>query len=464
MHAIEPSRSLRSTGRHAMTDLRPLDTGFIELEDADWHVSLGIGVVAIMDGSPPPREHILDALQRQLREVPRLRQRVHRAPLDVTTPTWEPDPDFDLGHHIRWAALPAPRDESALWELVALELEERLDRDRPLWQCVVVEELRGNRWALIVKAHHSLLDGVSGMAMFERLCEPVAEDGCPAMHERPPRQRPGLALSGLLRLPVAVPSAMLTTVRRLVPVGVAVVKPGPASSLNGPIGHQRRYTAIRLPLPTVARIGAKYEVTVNDVVLSAIAGGYRDLLLARGEEPTADLLRILVPVSMRSEHAKYVLDNRVSALLPYLPIHVGDPVERLRLVHATMREHKSSGASSAEHDVLAVARWLPFAPVAWALRILGKLPQRSVGAVATNVPGPRHPLNLLGRRVLELLPAVPIALRLRTAVAILSYHDQLAIGITGDYDTTSDIDVLALGIQRAIDQLASRVGDDRSGD
>lgn len=167
---------------------------------------------------------------------------------------------------------------------------------------------------------------------------------------------------------------------------------------------------------------------------------------------------------MRSEHAKYVLDNRVSALLPYLPIHVGDPVERLRLVHATMREHKSSGASSAEHDVLAVARWLPFAPVAWALRILGKLPQRSVGAVATNVPGPRHPLNLLGRRVLELLPAVPIALRLRTAVAILSYHDQLAIGITGDYDTTSDIDVLALGIQRAIDQLASRVGDDPPGE
>ncbi|CCF63664.1 wax ester/triacylglycerol synthase family O-acyltransferase [Nocardia cyriacigeorgica] len=438
-----------------MTDLRPLDSGFMELEDADWRVSLGIGVVAIMAGSPPPRDQFFDALERQIREVPRLRQRVHRAPLDIATPAWEPDPNFDLGHHLRWAALPTPRDESALWELVAVELEERLDRDRPLWQCVVVEEVSDDRRALIVKAHHSLLDGVSGVAMFERLCEPVTEQTRPTvLRQQPQRTRP--SLSAMLRLPAAIPGAVLTTIRNLAPVGAAVVKPGPGSSLNGPIGHQRRYTAVRVPLSTVSRISAAHAVTVNDVVLSAIAGGYRDVLLGRGEEPTVHLLRILVPVSMRAEHAKYVLDNRVSALLPYLPVHCPDPVERLRLVHETMQEHKSSGASSAERNVLSVARWLPFAPVAWTLRLVGKLPQRGVGAIATNVPGPRHALTLHGCRVLELLPAVPIAMRLRTAVAILSYADQLAVGITGDYDTTGDIDVLAAGIKRSIEELALR--------
>ncbi|WP_280235996.1 wax ester/triacylglycerol synthase family O-acyltransferase [Nocardia cyriacigeorgica] len=446
-----------------MTELRPLDSGFIELEDADQRVSLGIGVVAIMAGAPPPRPVFAAALAERLRAVPRLRQRVHRAPLDMTTPTWEDDPAFDLAHHLRWAGLPAPGDDATLWELVAIELEERLDRDRPLWQCVVVEGLCEGRWALIIKAHHSLLDGVSGVAMFERLCEPVAAQAQPtARGGGQVGERSGL--SGLLRLPFAVPGMLFTTMRSLLPVGAAVVKPSPVSSLNGPIGRQRRYTAVRVSLPVVTRIGAAYGVTVNDVVLAAIAGGYRELLLARGEEPTADLLRILVPVSMRAEHAKYVLDNRVSAVLPYLPIDVGDPIDRLHVVHATMAANKSSGASSAEHNLLEAARWLPFAPVAWTLRLVGKLPQRGVGAIATNVPGPRHPLTLHGHRVLELLPAVPIAMRLRTAVAILSYHDRLAIGITGDYDTTADLDVLAAGIRRAVDELASRVDTERTDD
>ncbi|NEW37696.1 wax ester/triacylglycerol synthase family O-acyltransferase [Nocardia cyriacigeorgica] len=440
-----------------MTELRPLDSGFIELEDADWRVSLGIGVVAIMAGSPPPREVFACALGRRLEDVPRLRQRVHRAPLDMATPNWEDDPHFDLAHHLRWAALPAPGDDATLWELMAVELEERLDRDRPLWQCVVVEGLSEDRWAVIVKAHHSLLDGVSGVAMFEQLCEPVSGDARPAVHGTP-QVHEQKGFSGLLRLPMAMPGLLVTTVRSLLPVGAAVVKPGPVSSLNGPIGHQRRYRAVRVSLPVVAGIGKRYGATVNDVVLAAIAGGYRDLLLERGEEPTPHGLRILVPVSMRAEHAKYVLDNRVSAVLPYLPVDHADPVGRLRAVHSTMQAHKSSGASSAEHTVLSVARWFPFAPVAWTLRLVAKLPQRGVGALATNVPGPRHALTLHGRRVLELLPAVPIALRLRTAIAILSYDDKLAFGITGDYDTTADIDVLAQGIQRSVDELAVRAG------
>ncbi|MEV3964436.1 wax ester/triacylglycerol synthase family O-acyltransferase [Nocardia sp. NPDC050193] len=446
-----------------MTELRALDTGFIELEDADRRISLGIAVVAILDGPPPSRDAFTATLGQRLGGMPRMKQRVHRAPLDVTAPQWEDDPAFDIAHHIRWTALPRPGDEETLWELVATEIEERLDRDHPLWQCVVVEGLTGDRWALVLKAHHSLVDGISGVAVFANLCDPppsAAGKRTPARRaHRPPK------LSALLKLPLSMPGIAFGTVRRLVPVGAAVFEPGPVSSLNGPIGHRRRYTAVRVSLPVVADIGAKYRVTVNDVVLAAITASYRELLLARGETPTAHGLRILVPVSMRAEHAKYVLDNRVSAVLPYLPIDRTDAVDRLRAVHAAMQTQKSGGAASAEHTVLGLAQWLPFAAVAWTLRLATRLPQRGVAAVATNVPGPRHELTLQGREVLELLPAVPIAMRLRTAIAILSYHDHLVFGITGDYDTTPDIAMLADGIRSAVGELAARAacGRDSSG-
>ncbi|MET8796335.1 wax ester/triacylglycerol synthase family O-acyltransferase [Nocardia sp. NPDC004568] len=439
-----------------MNELRPLDTGFIELEDADRRISLGIAVTAVLAGPPPRREEFAALLTARIAGMPRMRQRVRRTVLDLAAPEWEDDPAFDLGHHLRWTALPRPGQDSALCELVAAEIEERLDRDRPLWECVVVEGLADDRWAVILKAHHSLVDGVSGLAVFETLCDPGPVDDAPARRGRPVRKRPEHA--GWAKLPTALPAAVFGTVRSLVPVGAAVLRQGPVSSLNGPIGHRRRYTAVRLPLPVVSAIGAAYHVTVNDVVLAAITTGYRELLRGRGEEPAAHPLRILVPVSMRSGHAKYVMDNRVSAVLPDLPVDRADPVDRLRVVHMTMKAHKSGGAPGAEHLVLKLARGLPFAAVAWTLRLVARFPQHGVAGLATNVPGPRHALTLRGRPVLELLPAVPIAMRLRTAIAILSYHDHLVFGITGDYDSTPDIDVLATGIRGAVRELAARAG------
>ncbi|WP_084486881.1 wax ester/triacylglycerol synthase family O-acyltransferase [Nocardia sienata] len=439
-----------------MNELRPLDTGFIELEDADRRISLGIAVTAVLAGPPPRHEEFAALLNTRIADIPRLRQRVRRTALDLAAPEWEDDVDFDLARHLRWVTLPRPAQDSTLWELVAAEIEERLDRDRPLWECVAVEGLAGDRWAVILKAHHSLVDGISGVAVFETLCDPRPGDDrrvrrFEGVREEP--QRPGWA-----KLPAALPAAVVGTVRSLVPVGAALLGSGPVSSLNGPIGHRRRYTAVRVSLPVVSGIGAVYHVTVNDVVLAAITAGYRELLLGRAEEPAAHTLRILVPVSMRAEHAKHVMDNRVSAVLPDLPVGRADPVDRLRVVHMTMEAHKSGGAPGAEHLVLGLARGLPFAAVAWTLRLAARFPQHGVAGLATNVPGPRHPLALQGRPVLELVPAVPIAMRLRTAIAILSYHDHLVFGITGDYDSTPDIDVLAAGIRGAVQELAERAG------
>ncbi|MGK8524866.1 wax ester/triacylglycerol synthase family O-acyltransferase [Nocardia asteroides] len=443
-----------------MTELRPLDSGFMELEDADRHISLGIGAVAIISGAPPSRNEFTGILAGGVGQNARLRQKVRRAPLDLARPVWEDDPQFDLAHHVRWTALPTPGDESALCELVATELEERLDRDHPLWQCVVVEHLAGNRWALLVKAHHSLVDGVSGIAVFRSLCDPAPgerTDSAPEPRARTEVRWPDL-LREVTRLPVVAPRSVLGLVRGLAPLASAAVSPAAGCSLNGPIGRQRRYVVARAALPDVHEIGAAFGVTVNDVVLASVAAAYRDLLIGRNEPPAPDKLRILVPVSTRSEHAKYTLDNRVWAMLPFLPIDVADPIERLQVIRARMVRHKSGGEAQAENSVLALAGLLPFAPMAWSLRLLARLPQRMVGALVTNVPGPREQLSIRGREVVELLPAIPIAMRLRTGIAVLSYAGHLAFGITGDYDTAPDLAVLAEGIEREIRRLYEHAG------
>ncbi|MGW5224013.1 wax ester/triacylglycerol synthase family O-acyltransferase [Nocardia niigatensis] len=432
-----------------MTELSPLDTGFMEMEDTDRHISLGIGAVAIIEGPPPTRESFRAGLDRGLELHGRLRQRVRRTPWDLAAPVWEDDPKFDLAHHIRWTALPEPGDEAALCELVAVALAERFDRDHPLWGVVVVENLSGNRWAMIVLAHHSMVDGISGITLFESFCDPVATGSQPA---RERSSRGGLfgAVARTVGQSLTVPGAVVGAVRTLVPVVYWAVAPAPDSSLNGPIGRQRRYVAERTSLAEVREIATDFGVTINDVAVAAITAAYRRLLQIRGETPAPGKLRILVPVSMRADDAKYIPDNRVSAMIVQLPIEFESPVERLTATHERIAGHRSRGEAEAEKSLLALADQLPFAVAAWVFRTASRFPQRGVGALATNIPGPRHWLTLGGRKVLEIWPAIPIAMRVRTTVAILSYADQLNFGVTGDYDTTPDIDEIASGIATEI--------------
>ncbi|WP_280339602.1 wax ester/triacylglycerol synthase family O-acyltransferase [Nocardia neocaledoniensis] len=444
-----------------MSELHPLDGGFLELEDADRHISMGIGAVAVMAGPAPTRSEFADWLRARLDRVGRLRERVRESRWELAAPVWEADPHFDLAHHVRWTALPEPSDDAALREVVATELAERLDRDHPLWRCVVVERLAGDRWALIVQAHHAMVDGISGITLFERLCDPVEDE--PATEASPRSAGPAAGWLDLAvrvaRLPVVAPRWAISTARSLVPVVYAAVAPSASSSLNGPIGRQRRYVVARASLTEVRAIGTAFSASVNDVALAAVTSAYRTLLTRRGEDPTARRVRVLIPVSVRGSTADHVLDNRVSAIIPHLPVEVSDPVARLAAVRARIAHHRARGEADAERSMLAVAESLPYAAVALAFRLAGHFPQRSVTALATNVPGPSRRLTLNRSPVLEILPCVPIAMRLRTTIAILSYDDRLVFGITGDYDSTPDIDVLAEGIESGIAELLAAVAD-----
>ena len=218
-----------------------------------------------------------------------------------------------------------------------------------------------------------------------------------------------------------------------------------------------------MPIDVVREIRKHIDATLNDVVLGVLAGAYRDLLVHRGEDPDVTVLRSLVPVSVRAPDAHGVLDNRVSAILLELPVHLADPVERVQLVHEEMERLKASHMSEAGELVVRLGDLAPPMVVGplmrAATRLLAQAPQRSVNTVTTNVPGPQLPLYCLGREMLAYYPYVPLSHGVRVGTAILSYNGQLAFGVTGDYDAAPDVDVLAAAVPVGFEELRSLVAE-----
>ncbi|MGN6129174.1 MAG: WS/DGAT domain-containing protein, partial [Nocardioidaceae bacterium] len=260
------------------------------------------------------------------------------------------------------------------------------------------------------------------------------------------------AAAGAVRAPGQLAAAAGRSARGLLAIAGAA-RPVHLSSVTGPLDGSRRYTWTDVSLDDVRTVRGTYGVTVNDVALAAVTGAFRRLLLSRGEQPDAHALRSLVPVSTRAAGEESIPDNRVSLLLPYLPVDVADPVERLRAVHDRVRALQAQHEPEAGGSITTAAQAGPFLPVSWGMRLGFRLPQRAVATVTTNVPGPRSTLYGLGREVETMLPYVPIADRVRIGVAMFSYRGVLTFGITADYQSTPDIDVLASGIGASMREL-----------
>lgn len=459
-----------------MERLSPLDAAFLDAEDEDAHASMAIGSVAVLEGPPPEQEELVAALGQKLALVPRYRQKLRTVPLDLGLPVWVDDPRFDLRYHVRRTALPAPGDDEALCRLMARVMSQRLDRERPLWECWVVEGLRHGRWAMISKVHHCMADGIAGTnmyhAMFDTTAEPDATVVTAEDHWSPPAEPSVLRLaaaavadlvsspveqirllSSALASPRQVSRRIYGTARGLVTL-VRALAPASTTSLNGPIGRHRRYALGRASLADVTAIRTAFHATVNDVALAAISGAFRELLLQRGERPDAHAVRSLVPVSVRTRRDGAGA-NRISLMLAFLPVDIADPVKRLAAVRAHLAGLKASHEAEAGAAITALAAHEPFPPISWGIRLASRLPQRSIVTVTTNVPGPRQPLYVLGRRMLEILPYVPIAVRLRTGVAVLTYCGEVTFGVTSDYDSMPEAAALARGIERGIAELVS---------
>ena len=455
-----------------MDRLNPLDALFVDAEDADPHTSMAIASIAVFEGPAPSHQEFLAYLAGRLPQVPRYRQKLRAVPFRLGRPVWADDPDFDLDYHVRRTALPAPGGDEELAALMARVMSQRLDRDHPLWEYWVAEGLAEDRWALISKVHHCMVDGVSGTDLYRVIFDfspepsPAAADSRAVSAEPSPVQLAALAALDVITLPareaLALTDAMadpagaarqVTDTARALAKLTPAMRPATGSSLSGHIGRQRRYTWARASLDDVKAIKRKLGGTVNDVALAAISGGFRTLLLARGEEPGPHMVRSLVPVSVRAPGEEDVYNNQVSAVLADLPVHLADPVERLAAVQAELLALKTSREAEAGEALTAVGRYTPFPVASWWVRLGFALPQRDIVTVTTNVPGPQQPLYGMGRRIAEIIPYVPIATTLRTGVSIFSYCGKMTFGITGDFATSPDLDVLAHGIEDGISEL-----------
>ena len=446
-----------------MERLSPLDASFLHIEDDA--SPMHIASTAIFEGPPPAHAEILRMVASKLPLVPRYRQRVRFVPFELGRPVWVDDTHFNLDYHVRHTALPTPGSDEQLRNLVGRIMSQNLDRTKPLWESWVVEGLEGGHWALISKSHHAMVDGVSGTDLLAVLLDAEPD---PARAEPPP-WRPVPELSEAEFLGAAIAERMFSPYEAMRSARALVLRPRrllaeiasntrgmnslmrlaaptAATSLNGPIGTHRRYTWSRGSVSEVKAIRAALGGTLNDVVLAAITQGFRELLLSRGEPVQGRTVRTLVPVSVRKADQKGSYDNRVSGMFAELPVGLEDPVERLHSISAQLKGLKESKQAVAGETLTSLAGFAPPALLAAGTRVATRFPQRNLNTVTTNVPGPRVQLYAAGRKMLESFPYVPLAGQIRIGVAIFSYLDSLNFGVTGDYDSTPDLDVLPRGI------------------
>jgi diacylglycerol O-acyltransferase len=464
-----------------MERMKPLDAAFLHGEDEEPGVSLAIASIGVFEGPAPTGDEFTEWMAGRLPLIPRYRQKVRQVPFDLGPPVWVDDPDFDLAYHLRRTALARPGGDAELATLMGRIMSQRLDRDHPLWEYWLVEGLAGGRWALISKLHHCMVDGVSGTDLYRVVLDPSPEPRAPSPDDWTPRPVPSTlalaatavidlgrlpfrqlrALAGAARSPSALVQQARNTLRGVTALAGALVPASP-SSLSGRLSAERRFAFGRSSVDDVSQVRKVLGGTFNDVVLAAVTAGFRRLLIERGEVPDKHTIRTLVPVNVRRPGTENVLDNQVSLLLAELPVHVADPVDRLAAVRRELTALKQEHEADAGAAMVDVARYEPFLALAPPMRIGFRLPQRSIVTVTTNVPGPPFPMYAQGRRLVEVLPYVPIASTLRTGVAIFSYDGRVAFGVTGDYDGATDVWTLARGIEEGMAELVAIARQSRS--
>jgi WS/DGAT/MGAT family acyltransferase len=222
------------------------------------------------------------------------------------------------------------------------------------------------------------------------------------------------------------------------------------------IGPHRRFSWVDADLAQVKAIKSALGGTVNDVVLTVVAGALRELLVRRGRDPDGVELKAMVPVSVRAEAERGALGNRVAAVYAPLPVGLGEPLDRYRAIHATMGDLKASGQAVGAEVITRLAGFAAPTVLDQAARLQAR--QRFFNLTVTNVPGPQFPLYMLGRRLRGFFPQIPLTLNTALGVAIMSYDGRLCFGLTGDYDAMADIDQVASDLEAAIGELAAAAG------
>jgi len=426
----------------------------------------------IFEGPAPSHSEFRDHIASRLHLVPRFRQKLRFIPFDQGRPVWVDDPHLNLDYHVRQSALPAPGSEEQLRNLAARVFSQQLDRSKPLWELWLVEGLHDDRFAIVGKSHHALVDGVSGVDITTVLFDLDADPQGPPASSPPWLARPeptdlkllGDAVRERLTSPKEIVRGVRAALRgpRQVVRGIGattkVIGAGmaaPSSVFNVEIGPHRRFAITQADLADLKRVKDAHGGTVNDVILSIVAGGIGKYLRARGHDTEGLELRALVPVSVRAAEEHGALGNRISAMMAPLPVWSEDPVERLQVLTEEMGDLKSSGQAVGAEILTKLTDFAPSTIASQAARL--QPAQRFFNLVVTNVPGPQFPLYVLGRKMESIFPMVPLARRQALCVGIMSYNGQVNFGLIGDYDAMADLDSFALDLEAATEEVIATV-------
>ena len=413
-----------------------------------------IGALAVLDGSS-----LLDsdgrfrietakrAIEGRLHLLRRFRQVLYEPGRGLGGPLWVDAPVFDLSDHVRVERISATADEAELPRRVARLRRRRLDKSRPLWEISFITGLPDDRIAMFVRLHHVVADGIAGLAELSTLL-----DTAPSATPAPPQpwvpapwpsarvllqdnfQRQIAKLSGALRR-IAHPVAILRRARAAIPAlrELLAEKPGPQTSLNRVIGQDRTLALVRSSLELVNEVAHAYEATVNDVLLSVIAGGLRGLLGSR-REPIEGVLPIFVPVSLRRDRSGPEGGNLISQMVVPVPLGIADPGRRLKQISVETAKRKAISRPS----LGTMFRSRLVAGV-----MLKLIVRQRVNVVSADLRGPQTPLYFAGAQLIEVFPLLNLVGNESLGVGALSYAGQFNIMVVGDADANPDIDVFA---------------------
>lgn len=427
-----------------------------------------IGALAILEGA-----RLIDAdgafriaaarqaVEARLHLLPRFRQLLHVPPKSQGGALWIDAAAFDIAEHVHVVEVPSPGGEPELVQVAEELTSARLDRSRPLWQMWFLTGLREGRVGWFMKVHHCIADGIAGVATFATLLDADPDAGVgpllPWTPSPPPaadelvadarQRRAGDRRGTLKRLTHPVHSA-----RQLAAAWPAMrellAEPAlPPTSLTRLVGNGRRLALVRSSMDSVKEIAHASDAKLNDVLLTAIAGGLRSLLQHRGEPVAGGVLRVYVPVTLRPlDQRDHARGNQIAQMMVPLPIGEVDPLRRLRQVAAETARRKARSRPS--------VGGMPTGGIAGRVFLM-LIDRQRVNVETADLPGPEIPLYFAGSRVLEVFPVLPLIGKVSLGIGALSYAGGFDVTVVGDRDAFPDLDVFASGVRRELAALAA---------
>jgi WS/DGAT/MGAT family acyltransferase len=473
-----------AAGDAAYEPMSAADRAFLACEDRCKPMHLGgiaifeLGPLATAAGGVD-----IDRLRRhvasRLHLVPRYRQRLAWIPFQ-SHPAWVDDEDFNIAYHVRHVALPRSGDERELKHLCGQIMSQHLDRAKPLWEIWVVEGLDGGRFAMLIKTHHCLADGIAAFDVFAALLSPVRDGTVAEPAPWIPRPAPGglallrddlvrrttlpVALAEGVRAALAEPGGLRARLREILVALRETIVGGlrvpPETPLNRPVGPHRRFDWWALDLAAAKAVKNRLGGTVNDVMLATVAGAVRRFLVRRGTDPHGVEFRIVVPVNVRTPDESGLVTNRVSGWLLALPVGEADAALRLAAVRAETARLRSLRQELGPVVLGQAAEWAPHVFFAAAVRLASRLSPYNL--IVTNVAGPQVPLYMVGARLLGGYPQVPLFENQALGIGVFSYLGRLGWGFTADWDALPDLHAFVEDVEASFRELEETAAEARA--